>query len=179
MKLARIVDPDDDFLPLPDVKAHLRVDHPDEDSTIRALIAAAISHLDGPRGVLGRCIQPQTWQMKFEPGEDLRALHLPFPNVDTVVARWFDVDGVEHAAEIERKDRGPATFISFTAPADMRAEVDFVASTPEDVWPAIKTAMLLLIGHWYKNREAVSEGSATSLPFAVHALLSPLKMRWV
>ncbi|SMO64020.1 head-tail connector protein [Paracoccus laeviglucosivorans] len=179
MKLARIVEPDADFLPLPDVKAHLRVDHGDEDGTIRALIAAAISHLDGPRGVLGRCIQPQTWRMSFEPGEDLRGLHLPFPHIDTVTARWFDEDGDEQEAEITRCDRGASTYISFNAPNDRRAEVDFSASTPDDALPAIKTAMLLLIGHWFRNREAVTEGSVTAWPFAVHALLSPLKTRWV
>jgi len=38
----------------------------------------------------------------------------------------------------------------------------------------LTTAMLLLIGHWYENREAVVTGStATELPMAVHALIGP------
>lgn len=38
----------------------------------------------------------------------------------------------------------------------------------------IRTAMLLLIGHWYANREAVNIGNITSeIPLAVEALLQP------
>jgi len=38
----------------------------------------------------------------------------------------------------------------------------------------VKQAMLLLIAHWYRNREAVVVGTdkATALPLAFHALLS-------
>lgn len=38
----------------------------------------------------------------------------------------------------------------------------------------IITAMLLMIGHWYENREAVNVGNITSvMPLAVDALLQP------
>ncbi|MCX0499734.1 head-tail connector protein [Erwinia billingiae] len=41
----------------------------------------------------------------------------------------------------------------------------------------IRSAMLLLIGHWYSNREAVVIGqTATEVPFAVEALLQPHKI---
>ncbi|EIC82085.1 head-tail connector protein [Serratia sp. M24T3] len=41
----------------------------------------------------------------------------------------------------------------------------------------IETAMLLLIGHWYENREAVNVGNITSaLDFAVIALLQPYRI---
>lgn len=41
----------------------------------------------------------------------------------------------------------------------------------------IRAAMLLLIGHWYSNREAVVVGQApSSVPFAVEALLQPHKI---
>ena len=40
----------------------------------------------------------------------------------------------------------------------------------------ITTAMLLLIGHWYENRESVVIGSTTSeLPMAVESLISPYR----
>lgn len=40
----------------------------------------------------------------------------------------------------------------------------------------ITTAMLLLIGHWYANRESVVIGStATELPLAVESLLAPYR----
>jgi uncharacterized phiE125 gp8 family phage protein len=37
---------------------------------------------------------------------------------------------------------------------------------------AIKAAIKLCVGHWYRNREAVSEGSFAEVPLAVPALLS-------
>lgn len=41
----------------------------------------------------------------------------------------------------------------------------------------IRAAMLLLIGHWYANRETVGVGvSATEVPFAVEALLQPYRI---
>jgi hypothetical protein len=40
---------------------------------------------------------------------------------------------------------------------------------------SIKQAILLLIGHWYANREALSDKPITTLPLAVDALLE----RWV
>lgn len=48
----------------------------------------------------------------------------------------------------------------------------FVGEVPQ----AIKQAMLLLIGHWYENREAVNIGSAANeFPLAVDALLAPYR----
>ncbi|EKO4983783.1 phage gp6-like head-tail connector protein [Escherichia coli] len=41
----------------------------------------------------------------------------------------------------------------------------------------IKAAMLLLIGHWYANREAVNIGNiTTAVPFAIEALLQPYRI---
>ena len=41
----------------------------------------------------------------------------------------------------------------------------------------VRTAMLLLIGHWYENREATIAGQAVaSLPLAVDALLQPYRI---
>ena len=41
----------------------------------------------------------------------------------------------------------------------------------------VKAAMLLLIGHWYANRETVSGGQTVAeVPFAVEALLQPYRI---
>lgn len=40
---------------------------------------------------------------------------------------------------------------------------------------ALKVAILLLVGHWHQNREAVSEAVMASLPFAVEALIAPYR----
>ena len=41
----------------------------------------------------------------------------------------------------------------------------------------VRAAMLLMIGHWYANREAVVIGTITSeVPLAVNALLQPYRI---
>ncbi|MDP1136257.1 head-tail connector protein, partial [Klebsiella pneumoniae] len=38
----------------------------------------------------------------------------------------------------------------------------------------VKAAMLLIIGHWYENRETVSVGhAATDIPFSFYSFLQP------
>ncbi|WP_249976081.1 head-tail connector protein [Vreelandella olivaria] len=39
----------------------------------------------------------------------------------------------------------------------------------------ISTAMLLLIGHWYANRESVVHGTTSELPMGVKALIEPYR----
>ncbi|MFC5386578.1 head-tail connector protein [Aquamicrobium segne] len=39
----------------------------------------------------------------------------------------------------------------------------------------LKVAILLLVGHWYQNREATSSAGMASLPFAVEALIAPYR----
>lgn len=40
----------------------------------------------------------------------------------------------------------------------------------------IEMAMLMLIAHWYANREAASSGGLTETPLAVEALLQPYRI---
>jgi len=41
----------------------------------------------------------------------------------------------------------------------------------------VKSAMLLLIGHWYESREAATSGPAVStVPFGVEAILQPYRI---
>src|SRR5690606_7732666 len=39
----------------------------------------------------------------------------------------------------------------------------------------LKVAILLLVGHWYQHREAVSAAGMAPLPFAVEALIAPYR----
>lgn len=50
-------------LMLQEAKAHLRVDHEDEDALIDALIVTATQSIDGRDGWLGRALITQTWDL--------------------------------------------------------------------------------------------------------------------
>ena len=61
-----------------------------------------------------------------------------------------------------------------------KAETDEGYAEDEDhllLTDDVKSAMLLLIGHWYESREAVTLGQAVStIPFAVEAILQPYRI---
>lgn len=69
---------------------------------------------------------------------------------------------------------------SFTAYPLNPIKITYVAGYASNLIPkTIKQAMLLLIGHWYENREAVITGGISKgIEFAVNALLSMYRVGW-
>ena len=78
---------------LSDVKAHAVIDHSDDDDLLTGYMVAAVDHLDGFRGVLGRAIVNQTWQVPQAVW--CRDFVLPVPDVSAVVITYSDSEGVE------------------------------------------------------------------------------------
>jgi uncharacterized phiE125 gp8 family phage protein len=175
---------------LADAKLHLRVDGDDEDILIEALLDAAVQYLDGWSGILGRCLISQQWQVQLSawPGCPLR---LPFPGISGVSVGYRDNDGVDQSVDdalYQTYDDARGTVLAFrsafTAPTlqDERADAVTIAFAagygdgPQDIPAPLRAAILLLIGHWYQNREAVNVGSpVTELPFAVRSLVEPFR----
>ncbi|TDQ63576.1 putative phiE125 gp8 family phage protein [Maritalea mobilis] len=173
-----------------EAKANSRVDHSDEDDLIGDLIDAAIAHMDGYAGVLGRCMVNQTWQQKFTTWGGRRCLRLPFPDVSSVTITYFDESNVEQTVssslhEIIDDEKSSIVYFkdSFTKPSlysDMAAPitVEFVAgygAAASDVPLALKRACLLLVSHWYDHRAAVSELNLNEVPAAFDALIAPYR----
>lgn len=181
----RTVAPTDTPVSLTEVKAHCRVDGSESDTVLTAYLAAAVDHLDGYAGILGRALVTQTWRQDycgFAP-----KLRLPLGPVASITSvTYFDADGVSQTL----------ADTVYTTLADSRGA--YLALKPDQVWPstyrradavsvtfvagtsavavpaAIKAALLLLVSHWNENREAVVTGTiATALPFAVDALIAP------
>lgn len=170
---------------LTEAKAHLRVEDPDNDSLITALIAAAVTYLDGWTGILGRCLFTQTWRQDYD--ELCLSLQLPLVPVASIGSvTYLDAAGASQTVAsanytLLNDELGPYVRFNdaYSFPA-VRSQgpavsVSYVAgSAAADVPQAIKQAMLLLIAHWYENRESVVIGAAvSSLPMAVDALLAP------
>jgi uncharacterized phiE125 gp8 family phage protein len=174
--------PTADMVSLSEAKAHCRVDHDDEDAYLSALIEAATGHLDGYSGVLGRALLPQTWRQDFEDFGDVMRLPVgPVQSITSVI--YQDTSGADQTlANTEyvllRDDFGDyVTLAANKSWPSVGERADAVKITylagSAGIPTAIKHAALLLVGHWFANREAVSSGSMMATPMAVDALLTP------
>ncbi|ORE94037.1 hypothetical protein ATO13_08186, partial [Stappia sp. 22II-S9-Z10] len=69
-----------------EAKAHMRVVYDHEDDYIADLIRAATARLNGPYGLLGRCILTQTWRVTLLVLGSTITLPLgPHQSVDSIV----------------------------------------------------------------------------------------------
>lgn len=185
----RLVAPSEPMVSLDSAKQHLRVDHEEDDTLITSLIDAATDHLDGWSGILGRCLVSQTWRQSFACRPAGRVLRLPFGAVSEAEIIYYDPDDapqtfaadgwelVEDARSSMIRLRDGASWPSLAKRSDAMS-VDMVTGygTAEQVPHALRTAALLLVAHWYRNREAVNVGNITSaLPLSVASLIAPYR----
>lgn len=191
MKLApvRTVAPNVPLVTTAEAKLRCRIDGSDEDNLIDSLISAATAHLDGYSGILGRALLAQTWQQDFCDFDD--PLRLPVGDyLSGLVVTYYDSANDQQTLSsdvysILSDVRGPFIALNYNQawPSVYTREdavrVTWVAgygTTAADVPAPIKQAILLLVGHWYANREAVTVGAGITtaeLPIAVKALVSP------
>lgn len=190
MILTRTVAPSQAPISLDEAAAHLRVSSGEEDHLIEGLIAAAVAYLDGPDGVLGRCLMAQEWQLRLSSWAD--PIRLPVEPVRSVAVSYVDAAGVvqvlDGAGYSLRQPMGcgpqlrPAHGAAWPdlGDSDLPVTVTMQAGYSEAaaVPAPLKVAMLMLIAHWFQNREAVVVGTITSeLPMAVAALIAPFRAR--
>lgn len=174
---------------LMEAKAHLRVEHSEEDLLITNLISAATSHLDGWTGTLGRCLVTQTWRQDYI--GFCSKLRLPLHPVASVVSvNYIDSLGANQSLpntewQLLADNLGPYVALNagkawpVTGAAALVASVTYAAGgSPSAIPSAIKQAILLIIGDWYRHRETVAVGVATErlgLSATVSALLAPFR----
>lgn len=166
------------------VKAHLRVDHNDDDALIAAYLDAAVGHIDGPHGWLDRAIWPQTLELR-QNGFGPAPIRLPYgPATSVTSVKYVDANGAEQTLASDQYtltnagDLGLAYGASWPS---LRGDAEGVriryvagfASLP----PAILSAILLMVGDLYQNRETVGEvAGEIQMSMTVRALLAPFRV---
>jgi len=173
---------------LDEAKAHLKVDHTDEDLLITSLITAARMHLELETR---RAFITQTWALLFDAWPVGRSLDLqiaPIQSIDAVTV--FDDDDVGTVIN-------PATYLADLgsvpprlvlrangarpAPARVANGIEVRATagygdTAGDVPQPLRQAILIALAHWYERRESVVIGSSVvSVPGSVQALVEPYR----
>lgn len=170
---------------LDEAKLHLRVRQGGEDTLIQSYINAAIQHLDGLDGWLGRSLGPQVLELQCSLPSEAVSLPLP-PLISLVSIKYLDADGVEQTADPEDfylygsegnilapiatsppwsggSRREDALRVRYNAGYAEDPEVDpLVAAVPDP----IKTAILMMVADMYNNRETFVFGSAAPVPMS-------------
>lgn len=180
---------------LTEAKAFLRVFHTDEDDLIESLIVAARQHAEA---YTGRSFIATVWDAKGCSfpchGEPMWLERAPLLTSPAPVVTYTDTAGVSQtwssslytvdapAGPWARRGRiflnygesyPSVRYIENAVTIRYSAGYGTAATAVPD---GIKTAMKMLIAHWYRNREAVVTGTITAtIPMAVDAMLWPFK----
>lgn len=157
---------------LTEAKLHLRVDGNTEDNLIAMLIEAATNLIES--AYLWRSLVTRTYTLK-DSVSSAKVYALSMPPVQSVTS--VKVDGTITAAYTLDGTTGVLTFDS---PVTGDIEIVYVAGygNAAAVPSQFKQAILLLVGNWYENREAVTLGAQPAkVPYAIEALTLPFKAR--
>jgi uncharacterized phiE125 gp8 family phage protein len=171
---------------LEEAKVYLRIDDEGsspgiEDDLISGIIAAAVSYLDGPSGILRHSVLPTTWEIALDefPESEIR---LPLPLLQSVTSvKYTDADGDEQTVAVENYESDtystegwivPVSGYSWPSPMETinAVRVRWVAGLATCP-PEVKAAAYLMIGHLYGHR---GDGDA-DIPPAVDILLHTRK----
>lgn len=190
MALTLVTGPAEQILLVDMAKDHLRVDIADDDVLIAGLVRTAREMVET---ITRRALLTQTWDWVFDAFPSENTMVLPLPPLQSVTSiTYVDTDGnsdtVSSADYIVDTDSEPgrivlktdSTWPATTLRAANGVTVRFVAGYGDAVtdvpWP-IQQALLLLVGHWYENREAtVAVGNIQRIPFGIEALLWPYRV---
>jgi uncharacterized phiE125 gp8 family phage protein len=186
MALTVVTPPEIEPVSLADAKSHLRVDSTTEAADISALVAVARDYCER---IQNRAYITQTLRLTLDRFPLYGgAIHLPRAPLQSVTElTYIDTTGVTRTlddslyrvdSESEPARITPAYGTSWPLTLDVTnaLSVGYVAGSgnaERDVPAYARHAILLLVGHWYANREAVVSGTITKpIEFAVDALLA-------
>jgi uncharacterized phiE125 gp8 family phage protein len=173
---------------------HLRLDTSAEDDLVEIYLQAAVAHVDGPDGFLGRALVDQTWDLYLDEFPESR-IEIPLPPLIEVLGVFYqDGDGVEQtfssasyvvdsASEPARITLGDGvswpTILDASNAVRIRFRAGYVTGDSPytaNVPAAIKAAILLHVGDLYRYRETMAEGTYSPLPWAAEQLLRPYRV---
>lgn len=184
MGLQLVTPPTDYPVAREEAKKQCRILHANEDELIDGLIAAATSHIEN---TLDLSLMARTWRLTLDAFSD--TIELPRGPVASVVSvRYVDSAGATQTVSADDYTidlTSPSQWIVLNSGVSWPPTLDAVNSVaieyvagfvelPAD-YAGLKHAILLMVGHWYANREAVSERQMAQVPLAVDALTAPYR----
>ena len=176
---------------LTEVKDQLRVEHTDDDTLINRLISVAVAYTD-VQGALGHAMITQKWGqwVNSTPPQTVKLLLGPLIAVTAV--KYYDTDGVlqtdtlsnyeifgtEFSSTIGPKE-GFAWPVTQDRPDAIRIEYTIgYGSATTDIPETLRHALMMLIGHWYDNRETTMMDELSNVPYGFDALMDMHRRAW-
>jgi uncharacterized phiE125 gp8 family phage protein len=173
----RLISTDATGIAVEEAKLHLRVDHDDEDDLIQSLIKTAMVSATNKTG---RSFAPMTWEKRLDafPGGPIN-LHFP-PVVEIASIEYKNAAGEVVALSSQAYTLAAASDSATLSPNAFWPEdatnirITYTAGFESIPEPVVQWIMLH-VGNWYKNREAVVSTQANELPFC-ESLIYPYKI---
>ena len=175
---------------LAQAKAHLRVEHADDESLIETLIGVAQNVVEG---YTGRFLQQVEGSFYFDDFHEFMNLHagpnLALRNSNSAEGvTYLDTAGRQIVVDLDKyvlEGKGyPARLRMLDTPSDVESDslnavrVDVtVGHTQADRPDALIAAMLLIIGHLYENRQDVGQHKTHATPLASRYLMEPYRLK--
>ena len=176
---------------LAEVKDQLRVEHPDDDVLISRLIKIAVAYTDA-QGALGHAMIQQKWGQWVHsvPPQSVRLTVGPVSSVTAV--KYYDEAGALQTDTLSNYEITGTPFTTQIGPKDGfnwpvtqdrsdAIRIEYVAgygTSPSDVPETLRHAMMLLIGHWYDNRENTMMDELSNIPYGFDMLLDMHRRSW-
>ena len=168
-----------DVVSLADMKEFLRVDHTDEDTTITAIIDAAVQSV---QNYTGRHFKLTTYSLSLD---SFQNVEIPSHIITVTGVTYYDsnnnvqtLDSSKYFYDVARE---PARIAFIDPPSTYKDRFNSVIvaggigkNTPAA--PLIH-AVKMLGAHYYENRRAVIVGvTSTKIPLGIEAMLNPYRI---
>lgn len=189
MGLSLVTGPSTDPVTLGEAKAHCRIGIPDDDGIVAGYILAARQYVEGQTH---RMMLTQTWDCTFDDYWPTKGCYyhidIPLSPVQSISSiSYVDTDGVTQTLASDQYQVVVNRTKAFIVPAynvtwptirrvpdavTVRAVVGYT-QTPDE----LRQAILMLVGHFYEQRESVVIGQTPfDVPMSVEALISPFRV---
>ena len=173
-----------------EAKAQMRIEHSDDDTLIERLVDTAINFVD-VTGSLGKAMITQTWGEWFTPNPGVISLSLgPVQSVSAI--KYYDTDNnIQTATLSDFYVLGPSSRTTIKPKAgkswpttftrDDAIKVEYVigyGDAASDVPDSVRHALMMLVAHFYENRELSVDRAMAEIPFGFEALIDRERASW-
>ena len=176
---------------LAEVRRQLRIEHEDDDLLLVRLINVATAYTD-VQGALGHAMISQKWGQWVDstPPASVKLILGPVLQVNAI--KYYDTNGDLQTDTLNNYEVLGTSFATTVGPKEgfnwpvtqdrsdaIRIEYTIgYGETVADIPETIRHALMMLIGHWYENRETTMMDELSNVPYGFDALMDMHRRCW-